>query len=274
MGGIGDFFKDAAPVIGTAVGAYFGGPAGAAVGGSIGSAISGQDAVKASGNASIDAANIQAQAAERARQESERLNKPYYELGVNNMPGYSAMLGDPAYNTFDILQKDKYGYNYLSGNPLFKAAINNATRAITAQGAAGGRYNSGGLVDQLFQNYLSTGDAFWGNYLNRRDALANTAQQRAYQPIALGQASANNQAVNAGNLIVGAGDALAAGQIGQANARAAGSNGWANAAGNVAGIFASNPNIGSSIADTVSGWFGGGSDPYNIGVDMSSTWSF
>lgn len=221
---------------------------------------SGEDAAK-------DAANAQVAANNAALAQSERLNKPYVDLGVNNMPGYSAILGDPAYNTFDKLNKDPYGYNYLSANPLFNASVENANRTMSAAGAAAGKFNSGGMVDQLFQNYLATGDAFWGNYLTRSDALANSAQQRAYQPIQLGQSAAAGQAVNAGNLLTASGDAMAAGIVGGANARAGGVSNMLNLGGQIAGAVMGMPSGGGGqvLPNTPSGFTTGYDAPGSAG---------
>jgi hypothetical protein len=98
--------------------------------------------------------------------------------------------------------------------------------------------NSGGMVEQIFKNYLATGDAFYGNFLNRSDTFANTAQDRAFQPVGMGQNAANFEATNSGNLLVGQGDSLAAGLVGAGNANAYGQAGVANAdAANYEGII-------------------------------------
>ena len=219
-------------------------PWAAAVGGGIaavGSVIGGSSAAKGAKKA----AKIQAASAREARAMQERLNKPYIDLGTENLPAYQGILNDPRYNTFETLQADPYGVDYLSNNPLFQASIDNAGRQMGANASAQGKLNSGGLVDQLFQNYLATGDQFYGNYLQRSDTLGNSAYNRALMPVQIGQNAANFQGVNSGNLITGEGNALAAGQIGQGNAYSQTAQNLANIGGQVLGYGAN------------SGWFQG-----------------
>jgi len=191
--------------------------AAAAVGGGIaavGSIFGGSSAAKGAKKA----AKIQAESAREARAMQERLNKPYIDLGTENIGAYQDILDDPRYNTFETLQRDPYGADYLSNNPMFQASIDSAGRQMGAGSAAQGKLSSGSLMDALFQNYMTTGDQYYGNYLQRSDLLGSSAYNRALMPVQMGQSAANFQGVNSGNLITGAGNALAAGQIGQANA--------------------------------------------------------
>ena len=218
--------------------------AAAVVGGGLsaaGSIVSGRSSAKAAKKAS----QAQVDSSREAREQSERLNKPYIDLGTENLPAYQGILNDPRYNTFETLQADPYGVDYLSNNPLFQASIDNAGRQMGANAAAQGKSNSGGLVDQLFQNYLATGDQYYGNYLQRSDTLGNSAYNRALMPVQMGQNAANFQGVNSGNLITGAGNAVAAGQIGQANAYGQTVQNLANIGGQLLGYGAN------------SGWFQG-----------------
>jgi hypothetical protein len=128
---------------------------------------------------------------------------------------------------------------------LFQASIDNAGRQMGASAAAQGKFNSGGLVDALFQNYMATGDQYYGNYLQRSDLLGSSAYNRALMPVQMGQNAANFQGVNSANLITGAGNAVAAGQIGQANA-------WGQTAQNIGNIGGQVLGYGAN-----SGWFNG-----------------
>ena len=217
--------------------------------GVVGSVIGG----KMSADASKDASQAQVAASREAREQQERLNRPYINLGTENIGAYQDILDDPRYNTFETLQRDPYGADYLSNNPMFQASIDNAGRQMGAGSAAQGKLSSGGLVDALFQNYMATGDQYYGNYLQRSDSLGASAYNRALMPVQMGQNAANFQGVNSANLITGAGNAVAAGQIGQANA-------WGQAAQNVAniggqalgyginsGLFNSSQNTGQNI---------------------------
>jgi hypothetical protein len=57
-------------------------------------------------------------------------------------------------------------YDYLSSNPLFGAAVENSNREIRAANAAQGK-SGGGVIDQLFKNYLATGESFINNQFGR-----------------------------------------------------------------------------------------------------------
>jgi hypothetical protein len=186
-------------------------------------------------DASKDASQAQVAASREAREQQERLNRPYINLGTENIGAYQDILDDPRYNTFETLQKDPYGADYLSNNPLFQASIDNAGRQLGASAAAQGKFNSGGLVDALFQNYMATGDQYYGNYLQRSDSLGASAYNRALMPVEIGQNAANFQGVNSANLITGAGNAVAAGQIGQANAYGQNMQNMANIGGQALG---------------------------------------
>jgi hypothetical protein len=200
---------------------------------------------KMSADASQQASQAQVESSREAREQQERLNKPYIELGTENIGAYQDILNDPRYNTFETLQKDPYGADYLSNNPMFQASIDSAGRQLAAGSAAQGKLNSGGLVDALFQNYMATGDQYYGNYLQRSDLLGSSAYNRALMPVQMGQNAANFQGVNSANLITGAGNALAAGEIGQANA-------WGQTAQNIGNIGGQVLGYGAN-----SGWFNG-----------------
>ena len=165
--------------------------AGAAVGG----AVNARNAGKRAAGASRYSAELQAQSAAEAREQAERLNAPYLALGESAVPGLQQFIDDPT------------GASYLASNPLFGAAVDYTSDRIENRASAGGRLNSGGTVEQLFQNYLAQGDR-----------LVNSGFQRALAPVQLGQNAANFQGANSGALITDAGAAQAAGVVGAANA--------------------------------------------------------
>lgn len=182
--------------------------AAAMVGGAVIGGVASNSAASKQAKASERAGQLQAESAREARDQMERLNKPYLELGESAIPGLQQFVDDPT------------GFNYLNENPMFQAAVDYGSERIENYASAGGRLNSGGTVDQLFQNYLATGDRF-----------VNSGFQRAFAPVQLGQNSANFQGSTAANLITDAGNAQAAGVVGAANARAAGLNNTAGFAG-------------------------------------------
>lgn len=203
------------------------------IGGAVIGAIGSNRAAGQSADASRDAADTQSQSAAEALEfqrealaQQTELNQPYVDLGTAGIPGFQNVINNPDYNFADKFNADPYGANYLANNPLFQASIDNAGRQIGANSAASGKFGSGGMVDALFQNYLATGDQYYGNYLNRGDTLANSAVNRAALPVTLGQNAAVGQganigsfAANAGNLATQSGNAQAAGIIGAANAQ-------------------------------------------------------
>jgi len=179
-------------------------------------------------SASKDSAKIIAESAQEARDQMERLNQPYLNLGEGSIGNLVDAVNAPNYSK--IFNQDPTGYTFLENNPLFQAAVDHSARQMKGVGAAQGKFNSGGMVKDLFSDYLARGDQFFGTYLSRGDNLTNTAVNRALVPVTIGQNAANFQGVNASSLITGAGSALGAGEVGSANA-------WANGVGNALGFF-------------------------------------
>lgn len=158
-------------------------------------------AAKGAQNQQLGATREQIAAFERAQARAEERAKPFEQLGTSNIPAFQALLTPQG-------QMD-----YLQTNPMFQAAIKNATEKSRAAAAPGGKVGSGGLVDQLFQNYLGQGEQFIGNQFNR-----------LLQPINIGQAAsagttANsmNTATNVANVFGNQGDIRAAGTMARQN---------------------------------------------------------
>ena len=99
-----------------------------------------------------------------------------------------------------------------------------STRNLENRAAATGRAGSGGLVDELFRNYLALGDQF-----------VNSAFQRQLPVVQGGQNAATTIGTGAANLTSSIGDINAAGIVGAANARAGGTQNLLNIAGSVIG---------------------------------------
>jgi len=110
-------------------------------------------------------------------------------------------------------------------NPFFKALNDQQTQNTLAQRAALGLAGSGGTEDILTRNLLQLGQGFQQqDFQNQNTNFANqlNANQRRFGQL-FDLANVGNQALaNQGNLIVGQGNASAAGRIGAANARAQG----------------------------------------------------
>ncbi len=174
---------------------------------SIGSALGfgGDDEVRRAGRDQIAASNSQIQYLQDAEQRSRADLAPFRQMGLDAMPGFQGLLSSQG--QFDFLQS----------NPMFQAAIGNANNAINTNASATGKLNSGGTIDQLFQNYLATGDNFVNSQFNRLLSPVNIGQSAA-----AGSANmSNNFANQIGGAIGGQGDINAASRLGQQNARGA-----------------------------------------------------
>ena len=172
----------------------------------------------------------QIRAEQEAQEQLIELNRPFVELGTNNISRFQeTFLDDPT------------GATFLEGNPLFEAAVDNANRATLNLSAAQGRANSGGVIDELFKNYLAIGDDF-----------VNSAFSRSLTPIQMGQNAANFQGTNVGNSLTNQGAARAAGSIATQNARNQGFNNLLNLGSTVL------QPLGGAIGGLFGGLFGGG----------------
>lgn len=175
---------------------------------------------KMSSDASKSAASIQATAADNAtaaqRAALERqieLNKPFYDVGVTatNRLGAQAPF-DP--NAFNYQADPGYAFRLKEGMDQM-----NATAAARGGLISGNALRAGQQYGQQMgsQEYQNAYNRYLGGY------NINTANNQFLAN--LGQSSANNQANAVGNFgagqaanITGAGNAMAAGQIGSANA--------------------------------------------------------
>jgi hypothetical protein len=175
---------------------------------------------KMSGDAAKSAAQTQASAADRATEAQaaalERqiaLNKPFYDVGVSatNRLGAQAPF-DP--NAFNYQADPGYAFRLKEGMDQM-----NATAAARGGLISGNALRAGQQYGQQMgsQEYQNAYNRYLGGY------NINTANNQFLAN--LGQSSANNQANAVGNFgagqaanITGAGNAMAAGQIGSANA--------------------------------------------------------
>lgn len=154
-------------------------------------------ATKQASNQQLAATKAQIAYQEGAEKRATERLQPFVNLGTSNIQGLQSLLTPQGQ------------MSYLQSNPMFQAAIQNAADQTKAAAASSGKFGSGGLVNQLFQNYLGQGEQFIGNQFNR---LTNT--------VGMGQASAAGQAansLNAANNITGIlgnqGDIRAAGTM-------------------------------------------------------------
>lgn len=139
--------------------------------------ITGQTAAKRAGR---EAAAGQQRATDKSLATLERLNQPFIDLGTQGIEQLQPFIQDPS------------GASFLQSNPMFQAALDYTGDQLKGVGAAAGKFNSGGMVNHLFQNYMATGND-----------LINSAFNRALQPVALGQNAASLQGNNISNLLTG-----------------------------------------------------------------------
>jgi len=154
--------------------------------------------------AQLDAGNKQIEFQKESRDLARADLAPFAQFGQQQLPGLQSLMTQDGQNS------------YLENNPMFQAAIRQSTLGANASAAASGRANSGGLVNELFQNYLAQGDNYINSQFSRLMSGAN-----------MGQASAAGQANNAmasgqmiGNAIGNQGDIRAAGLLAKQNASA------------------------------------------------------
>lgn len=141
-----------------------------------------------------------------ARNDIERNLRPFMQVGTNAIPSYNRMLTTGGQ------------YDYLKNNPMFMAAVNNSANQMKGIGAARGKYNSGGTVNQLFQNYLATGNDYINSQFNRLNSAVGVGQNSA----AMQGTNIQNSASNIAGMLGQGANAMAAGGIGAANAQAQG----------------------------------------------------
>jgi hypothetical protein len=179
-------------------------------------------------NAAKDSAQIQADSGQQAIEEIRRSTaegqaflEPFQQIGQQGLD-QSSFLTDPQ-EQFDFLQN----------NPLFQMGLDNANTVTQQSAAARGRLSSGDTLQQLTNNSLLTAAPLIADQKNSIQNLLNQGLQTAQGQgnIAIGQGS------NIANTTTDIGAALAAGQVGAANARSQGAQNILSAGSQIAGLF-------------------------------------
>ena len=137
--------------------------------------VTGQTAAK---RAARSAASQQQQATDKSLKLMERLTGPYREFGESFIPELQ-----------DILSTEGQS-NYLATNPMFQQASGVLTEQLNARAAAGGNYNSGGTVNEIFRQNATLANDFINNRVNQ-----------LYAPVNLGANTATFNSTNASNLL-------------------------------------------------------------------------
>ena len=169
-----------------------------------------------SDDAAQQAAQTQSASADRAidlQRESRDLARkdlqPFKDAGQSQLSPLSSLISDP-----------NAQLNFIQNNPFFKALADDAQSRLFSNQAARGKVGSGGTAQALQNSLLLLGQGLLDNNINQRMGLATMGQNAA-----AGQGTVAMQSGNAiSDLITGQGNALAAGQVGAANARSQGIN--------------------------------------------------
>lgn len=209
-------------------------------------------------NAAEDAANIQAGSANQANQlqyqmfqEQQKLMQPWAQSGGQNLDRLNYAMYGQVPTREGALPANQMGVAPGGLNPDWRfstqdwknspeysvyagardAAINKSQDALMAQNAASGMYGSGTMANQLSQNMGQLYAQYDPQSLAAAQSNAIGARQNEYNMLTGMSSPTGAQQVaqyagqygqNAGQNIVGAGNAQAAGQVGAANA-------WGNA---------------------------------------------
>jgi hypothetical protein len=172
----------------------------------IGSALGfgGDSAVQGAANEQAHGINQQIDYMRGAETRANERLAPYNNLGLSGISAFKDFL-NPASQQ-----------EYLSSNPMFQAAIDSTSTQMKGVGAAAGKFNSGGMVNSLFNNYMSQGQDFVNNRFNQLLA-----------PVQMGQSSAAgtaanimNTGTNVGSAFANKGDVMGSSILAQQNAQA------------------------------------------------------
>ena len=206
--------------IGTGVGALFGGPAGASIGGALGGAIDGnQDKKAAQGAANAANAGQQSQIdlQRRMYEEGVARQQPFYQAGVNALPGYLSGIGQGGELVRGFTQAD------YQADPGYAFRLSEGQKQLDRQAAIRGGQISGPSMKAAARYGQEMGSQEFGRAYERfrdtqslrRNALAGVTGFAPTAANAMGNLG-QNYATGAGNAMVNqgvnTGNALIAGQ--------------------------------------------------------------
>ena len=153
-----------------------------------------------------------------------------------------AAIGQQGTQQAGFLTDPQAQFDFLQNNPLFQLGLDNANTQTNKLAASRGRLSAGDTLQQLNQNALLTASPLIQQQKQSIGDLINLGQGTAGQQASILQNTAGQQ----GNLLTGQAAALAAGDIGAANARAAGAGNILNLGAQLGGaIFGGAPAAGA-----------------------------
>ena len=194
----------------------------------VGSAYMGSQASKSAASTQANAA-AQASDAQRAMFERQvELQEPFRQAGLKGQNRLLELLGlgeDKTAPSYGKYATAEFGMDKFTADPGYAFRMSEGMKALERSAAARGGLLSGAtlkgtqrygqdLASQEYQNAFNRYQAERAGTLNPYQALAGTAQTSAN--VLTG--AAGNLGQQLGSNIIGAGNAQAAGQIGQANA--------------------------------------------------------
>lgn len=216
--------------LGGIAGSVFGGPIGGAIGGALGGAIDGNPAEDAA-NAANAATDRSLALQQRMYEEGVARQKPFYEAGVNALPGYLKGVGAGG----DLVRGFTMG-DY-QADPGYAFRLSEGQKQLDRQAAIRGGQISGSAMkaaarygqDMASQEYSNAYNRFRDTQGLQRNALAGVV---GFAPTAAGSmtTAGQNYATNAGNAMVGQG-------VNTGNALIAGANARESTYGNLGSAF-------------------------------------
>jgi hypothetical protein len=258
-----------AQLIGGAAGYYFGGPAGAAAGAALGGGLDEATGGGATGAAreAANAANAQSSEAlalqRRMYEEGVARQQPFYQAGVNALPGYLKGIAPGGEYVRNFTMAD------FNADPGYAFRLSEGQKALDRQAAARGNLISGSALKAAQRYGQDMGTQDYGralqDFYSRQDVARNAnANVVGYGPS--GATSQNALATNFGN-------AASTNLINQgyntANAGLVGENAMRSAYGNIGKAFGS-----GGFDSLVSGFYGPGQYNRRMGVDFTDPYNY
>ena len=226
-------------LLGTGVGAFFGGPVGASIGGAIGGSLDQSNAASSAAKAT-GAATDQSIALQRQIYEQNRADQtPFREAGVNALNKLQGMADYTPFSMNAFTQDPGYGFRLKQGQKSLDASAaargglisGNALRAATAFGQDMGSQE----YQNAFNRYQTERNASLAPYMTLAGfgTGANTANAQSGQNYASNVGNALvNQGVNVGNAGMVGSNALTSGLTGALSTYGKNPVSWGNLYGN------------------------------------------
>jgi hypothetical protein len=218
--------------------------AGASVLGGVIGAAGARSAANTQAEAATNAANVQAQSAREAQALQKQMydqqvagQEPFRQAGIagqNRLMDYLGLGGNTGAAGYGKYAQD-FGMSDFQADPGYAFRLGEGQKALERSAAARGGLISGGALKAATRYGQDMGSQEYQNAYNRYQTNRTNQLQPLGNLMASGQSAASNQGsaagqygANAGNMIMGAGNAMAGGITGAGNAMAAGQMGLAN----------------------------------------------